>query len=141
MLADGLYVLTRFSFVTNPGSDINRAEVPLGLQEVVTTWDRFLGLAGTTCGPVPQSTTRERVGAMIRSRMRPAEDPSKGFKEILADPRSISLFTEDFLLMLLNVAPGLVDDQFSTQGDWIYRFLCVPGVSDFAVGIAGVEET
>jgi len=141
VLADGLYVLTRFSFVTNPGSDINRAEVPLGLQEVVTTWDRFLGLAGTTCGPVPQSTTRERVGAMIRSRMRPAEDPSKGFKEILADPRSISLFTEDFLLMLLNVAPGLVDDQFSTQGDWIYRFLCVPGVSDFAVGIAGVEET
>lgn len=118
MLADGIYAVTRYEFITDQQSRVDRLSVPLSLRPLVLAWDEITGLARTKCGQGRRANRKATALSLIRSRL-----GSDGLSEFFKDDRSIALFDENFMLLLISIAPGYVEEQFGLHGDWVYRFL------------------
>jgi hypothetical protein len=122
VLADGIYALTRLRFLISPGSEIDRDAIPLAVRQPTLAWDSLTRGAGVHCGAPPQGavdqlrSAKAAVGVALRKRL----DPS-GLAQFFADDRSYGLFDQQSMLMMLELAPGYVDQMFPQHGDWFAR--------------------
>jgi hypothetical protein len=119
VLADGIYALTRLRFIISPGTEVDRDQIPLAVRAPTLAWDQLLRYASESCGPPPAGATaslrsaKSAVGVALRVRM-----DDDGLSEFFDDDRSYDLFDEQSMLMMLELAPGYVDQMFPEHSDW-----------------------
>ena len=119
VLADGIYALTRLRYIISPGTEVDRNEIPLAVRAPTLAWDALLQYASDTCGPPPAGATAElrsaklRVGIELRGQL-----DADGLQQFFDDDRSYDLFDEQSMLMMLELAPGYVDQMFPKHSDW-----------------------
>jgi hypothetical protein len=122
VLADGIYALTRLGFLISPGTEVDRDQIPLAVREPTLAWDALVRFADSRCGPPPARVTarlrsaKAAVALALRHRL-----DSAGLDEFFDDPRSYGLFDQQSMLMMLELAPGYVDQMFPRYSDWFAR--------------------
>jgi hypothetical protein len=119
VLADGIYALTRLRFLISPGTEVDRDQIPLAVRGPTLAWDSLLRFSSDRCGPPPDGATarlrsaKSAIGLALRHRLDKA-----GLAEFFADDRSYDLFDEQSMLMMLELAPGYVDQMFPEHSQW-----------------------
>ena len=119
VLADGIYTLTRLRFLISPGSQIDRNAIPLAVRQPTLAWDSLTNEASHRCGPPPGTavdqlrSAKAAIGVALRKRL-----DAQGLAQFFADDRSYDLFDQQAMLMMLDLAPGYVDQMFPEHGAW-----------------------
>jgi hypothetical protein len=119
VLADGIYALTRLRFLISPGSQIDRNAIPLAVRQPTLAWDSITKEASRLCGPPPSGavdqlrSAKAAVGVSLRKRLDRA-----GLSQFFGDPRSYGLFDQQAMLMMLDLAPGYVEQMVPAHGAW-----------------------
>lgn len=115
VLADGIYALTRFEFLIGEQLEVNRDEVPVAVRRPTLAWDQLVRYASANCSfPALPPSYRPAAAVAIRQRLDEA-----GLREFFADERSYALIEAQPMLLVLELAPGYVDQLLVLASDWL----------------------
>jgi len=114
VLADGIYNVGRSKFIIGDNADVDSATVPAIVRQEALAWDRLSDTARRLCDLPKETTQKASVGTTLRERLSGDE-----LADLFDDPRSYDLFDDQFVVLILELAPSYVHREIRGHDEWV----------------------
>ncbi len=120
VLADGIYNVARGKFLIGPHAEVDNATVPAIVRPQALAWESMSRLAREQCDSLPAETTqKETVGSMLRERLGFNDPDTNSLADLFGEERSYDLFDDQFVILMLELAPDFVLDLYTRNTEWV----------------------